>query len=63
VILRLIGEAQIVAWTGEEMTRDLPSAGLVVGEGTDMTDWKQRCAYAEATGQRAAYMRIAVGGL
>lgn len=60
-ILRVIGEPQLSAWAREEMARDLPSAGFVVGEDTDMTDWNQRFARAEATGQRAAYMRIAIG--
>lgn len=60
LILRLIGEPQISAWTREEMAADLKSAGFVVREDSGMTDWNKRFARGEARIDRGFYMRIAV---
>jgi methyltransferase (TIGR00027 family) len=60
LLFRLIGEPQMSAWTREEMTEVLRSAGFVVGEDTGMLDWNTRFARGEAKVERGSYMRIAV---
>jgi len=60
LIFRLIGEPQISAWTPEEMSADLRSAGFVVREDTGMLDWNTKFAGGEARVQRAPYMRVVV---
>jgi hypothetical protein len=60
LILRLIGEPQISAWTREEMAADLKAAGFEVREDSGMMDWNERFAQGKARVERAAYMRIAV---
>jgi len=60
LVLRLIGEPQISAWTREEMAADLQSAGFVVVEDSGMADWNDRFADAKAKVERASYMRVAV---
>ena len=62
LILRLIGEPQISAWTPEEMNADLHTAGFAVREDTGMLDWNQRFAQSQARVRRAWYMRVAVAG-
>lgn len=59
VLFRLMGEAQISAWTREEMAADLKAAGYVVDEDTGMSDWNDRFARSQANIGGAAYMRIA----
>lgn len=61
LLLRLIGEPQVSAWTPEEMAADLQSAGFTVVEDSGMTDWNSRFAQGKAKVERASYMRIAVG--
>jgi len=60
LILRLIGEPQISAWSPEEMSADLRSARFVVREDTGMGDWNQRFAQGQANVTRGSYMRIAI---
>jgi len=60
LMFRLIGEPQISAWTPEEMSADLRSAGFVVREDSGMADWNARFAQGQARVERAPYMRVAV---
>jgi methyltransferase (TIGR00027 family) len=60
VMLRLIGEPQISAWTRDEMAADLRSAGFAVIEDSGMADWNDRFAQSSGSVQRGAYMRIAI---
>jgi len=60
VVFQLIGEPQISAWTPEEMSADLKSAGYVVREDSGMLDWNDRFAGGQAKAERGSYMRIAV---
>jgi methyltransferase (TIGR00027 family) len=60
LILRLIGEPQVSAWTQDEMAADLRSAGFIVREDSGMTDWNKRFAQGQAKVDRGFYMRIAV---
>jgi hypothetical protein len=59
-MFRLIGEAQISAWTPAEMAADLGSVGFAVREDSGMAEWNGRFARGEAKVERGAYMRIAV---
>jgi methyltransferase (TIGR00027 family) len=63
LMFRLIGEPQISAWSPEEMARDLRAAGFDVVDDSGMLDWNRRFAQGNATVQRGAYMRVAVGRL
>jgi hypothetical protein len=58
-MFRLIGEAQISAWTREEMAADLGSVGFAVLEDSGMADWNAVFANGQAKVERGAYMRIA----
>jgi hypothetical protein len=60
LMLRLIGEPQISAWTPEEMATDLRSGGFVVREDSGMADWNARFAQGDAKVSRAPYMRLAI---
>jgi hypothetical protein len=60
LMFRLIGEAQISAWTPAEMAADLGSVGFAVREDSGMAEWNGRFARGEAKVERGAYMRIAV---
>lgn len=60
LIIRLIGEAQISAWTPTEMAAVLSEFGLIVQSDTAMADWNARFADSRATVDRGAYMRVAV---
>ena len=60
LMFRLIGEPQISAWTPEEMTADLRSAGFIVREDSGMDDWNRRFAQGKAKVERGFYMRIAI---
>ena len=60
LMFRLIGEPQISAWTPEEMSADLRSAGFVVRDDSGMADWNARFAQGQARVERAPYMRVAV---
>lgn len=60
LMLRLIGEPQISAWTPEEMAADLRSVGFVVREDAGMTDWNARFAQGRARAERGSYMRLAI---
>jgi methyltransferase (TIGR00027 family) len=60
LILRLIGEPQISAWTPEEMAAELEAVGFVVREDSGMMDWSEQFANGEAKVHRGYYMRIAV---
>ena len=59
VIFWLIGEPQISAWTPEEMSSDLRSAGFMVRDDSGMADWNARFAQGAARVERGAYMRVA----
>jgi methyltransferase (TIGR00027 family) len=63
MVLWLIGEPQISAWTPEQMAGDLRSVGFVVHEDTGMADWNQRFAQGQAKVDRMSYMRVAVARL
>ena len=60
LMFRLIGEAQISAWSREDMAADLGSVGFVVREDSGMADWNVEFARGEARVERGAYMRIAI---
>jgi methyltransferase (TIGR00027 family) len=63
LILRLIGEPQISAWTPEEMATDLRSAGFAVREDSGMIDWNTRFAAGKGYVRRGSHMRIVVAGV
>jgi O-methyltransferase involved in polyketide biosynthesis len=60
LMLRLISEPQISAWTPEEMAADLRSIGFVVHEDAGMADWNDRFAQGRAKVERGPYIRIAI---
>lgn len=60
LLFRLIGEAQISAWSPAEMAEVLRPFGLVVQHDSGMADWNARFADSRATVDRGAYMRVAV---
>ena len=60
LILLVIGEPQISAWTPEEMATDMKEVGFIVSEDSGMLDWNRQFAGGEAKVQRGYYMRIAV---
>lgn len=60
LMFRLIGEPQISAWTPEEMSADLRSAGFIVREDSGMDDWNRRFSQGKAKVERGFYMRIAI---
>jgi methyltransferase (TIGR00027 family) len=60
LMLRLIGEPQLSAWSPDEMAADLRTAGFVVREDSGMAGWNERFAQGKARVERGAYMRIAI---
>lgn len=60
LVLRLIGEPQISAWTPEEMAADLRAAGFTVQEDSGMPEWNQRFARGQAKVERFGLMRVVV---
>jgi methyltransferase (TIGR00027 family) len=60
LILRLIGEPQISAWSPGDMSADLRSAGFVVHEDSGLIDWNDRFAQGKANVERGSYMRVAI---
>ena len=60
LMFRLIGEPQISAWSPEEMSDALKSAGFAVRDDTGMRDWNERFARGRARVDRGWYMRVAV---
>jgi methyltransferase (TIGR00027 family) len=60
LMLRLIGEPQISAWTPEEMAADLRSVGFAVREDAGMADWNNLFAQGRAKVERGSYMRVAI---
>ena len=60
LILRLIGEPQVSAWTQEEMAADLRAVGFIVRDDSGMLDWNKRFAQGKAKVDRGFYMRIVV---
>lgn len=60
LILRLIGEPQISAWTPQEMAADLGTAGFADCEDTGLADWNKDFANDRAKAERGRYMRIVI---
>jgi hypothetical protein len=60
LVLWLLGEPQVSAWTREEMAADLHAAGFAVREDSGMADWNARFAQGRSKVERGSNMRIAV---